>query len=71
MGSLLHADEIVLVQENEDDLQRSMFQLQEGAREYLLTISVRKAKTMAFKGKLYEYNLRMSIDHKHAPKRDK
>ena len=51
MGSLLYADDIVLIQENEDDLQRAMFQLQEVAREYSLTISVRKTKTMAFKGK--------------------
>ena len=41
MGSLLYADDIVLTEENEHDLQRAMFQLQEIAREYSLTISVR------------------------------
>ena len=50
MGFLLYADDIVLIQENEGDLQRVMFQLQEVAREYSLTISVRKTKTMAFEG---------------------
>ena len=39
IGSLLYADDIVLIQENEDDLQTAMFQLQEVAREYSLTIS--------------------------------
>ncbi len=51
MSSLLYADDVVLIQENEDDLQRAMFQLQEVAREYSLTISVRNNKIMAFKGK--------------------
>ena len=51
MGSLIYADDIVLIQEeNEDELQRAMFQLQEVVREYSLTISVRKTKIMAFKG---------------------
>ena len=51
MVSLLHADGIVLIQENENDLQRAMFQLQEMAIEYAQTISLRKTKTMEFKGK--------------------
>ena len=46
----LYADDIVLIQENGDDLQRAMFQLQEVTREYSLTIPVRKTKSMAFKG---------------------
>ena len=49
--SYLYADDIVLIQENENDLQRAMLQLQEVARAYSLTISVRTTKTMAFKGK--------------------
>ena len=49
MDSLLYADDTVLTQENKDELQRAMFQFQEVAREYSLTISVRKTKTMAFK----------------------
>ena len=42
MGSLLYADDKVLIRENENDLQRAIFQLQEVAEEYSLTISVRK-----------------------------
>ena len=51
MGSLLYADDRVLIQENVDDLQRAMFQLQEVAGEYSLTLSVRKIKITAFKDK--------------------
>ena len=51
MGSLLYTYDIVLIQENEDDLQRAMIQLQEDVREYSLTISIRKTKPIAFKGK--------------------
>ena len=40
MDSLLYADDIILIQQNEDDLQRAMFQLQEVTRDYTLTISV-------------------------------
>ena len=57
-GCLLHADDIVRIQENKDDLQGAMFQLQEVARQYSLTISVRKTKTMAFKDK---YPVRTNI----------
>ena len=39
MGSLLYADDIVLIQENEDDLQRAKFQFQDVARFRLLKYS--------------------------------
>ena len=51
MGSLLHDDDTVLIRENENYLQKAKFQLQEVVREYSLTISVRKTKTMSFKCK--------------------
>ena len=40
MGSVLYADDIVLIQENEDDFQKAMFQLQEVARDYLSLIHI-------------------------------
>ena len=51
MDSLPYADGIVIIKQNEDDLHRSMFQLQEAERENSLTISERKTKTVAFKDK--------------------
>ena len=58
----LYADDIVLIQKNEDDLQRAMFELQDISREYSLTNSVRNATTMAFKGK-YPVRTRIIINN--------
>ena len=49
MGSLLHADNIIIIQESEEDLQRSIFQLQDLVRQSSLTVSEEKTKTMVFK----------------------
>ena len=52
VGSMLYADDIVLIQESKDDLQRYMFQLQEEiAEQYSLTFLDNKSTTLTFKGK--------------------
>lgn len=51
ISTLLFADDQVLISDNEDILQRSIFELQTIAGEYNLEISVQKTKSMAFQGK--------------------
>jgi hypothetical protein len=51
LNSLLYADDLTIIQSNEDDLQRSIFYLSKLCQDYNLKISKNKTKTMAFKGK--------------------
>ncbi|KAJ4443127.1 hypothetical protein ANN_04777 [Periplaneta americana] len=44
-------DDLIIIQKNEDDLQKSLHELNEICKLYDLKISVRKTKTMAFRGK--------------------
>ena len=49
--TLLFADDQVIVAENEDELQRSVFKLEKIAKEYGMKISTAKIKVIAFRGK--------------------
>lgn len=49
--TLLFADDQVIVAENEDELQRSVFKLEKIAKEYGMKISTAKTKVIAFRGK--------------------
>lgn len=51
LNTLLYADDQVILQENEDNLQISIYQLEQILKEYNLIVSVNKTKVMAFKGK--------------------
>lgn len=48
---LLYADDIVIIQNSEENLQRSVYKLSQIGKEYNLKISTRKTKVMAHKGK--------------------
>ena len=50
LNLLLYADDQVIIQENEDDLQRSIYKLNQLCKEYNFHISLQKTKIMAFKG---------------------
>jgi hypothetical protein len=50
-NTLLFADDQIIIQESEDELQRSIFYLNNICKCYNLKISINKTKTMAFKGK--------------------
>lgn len=51
LETMLFADDQVILAEDEDELQRSMFKLENIARRYGMKISTQKTKTMAFRGK--------------------
>ncbi len=49
--TLLFADDQVMISDNEDTLQRALYELQMIIKEYNLEISIQKTKSMAFQGK--------------------
>lgn len=51
LNILLFADDLVIIQGNEDNLQTAIYRLQEIAKIYKLVISVPKTKVMAFQGR--------------------
>jgi hypothetical protein len=51
LNTLLFADDQIIIQENKDELQRSIFYLNNICKSYNLNISVNKTKIMDFKGK--------------------
>jgi hypothetical protein len=51
LGTLLFADDQVIVAQNEDDLQRAVYYLQVTASEFNMSTSTEKTKFMAFAGK--------------------
>jgi hypothetical protein len=55
---LLFADDMFIVQENEDTLQKSMNELQKLSNNYNFYISTTKTKVLAFQGK---YAIRSKI----------
>jgi len=48
---LLFADDQVIIQDTEDNLQKAVHKLDQLITEYGLTISVEKTKSLAFKGR--------------------
>jgi hypothetical protein len=54
----LFADDMLIIQENEDTLQKSMYELQKLSNNYNFNISTTKTKVMAFQGK---YPIRSKI----------
>jgi hypothetical protein len=55
---LLFADDMLIIQENKDTLQKSRYELQKLSNNYNFNISTTKAKVMAFQGK---YTIRSKI----------
>jgi hypothetical protein len=51
LNTLLFADDQIIIQESEDELQRSKFYLNNICKSYNFKISINKTKTMAFQGK--------------------
>src|SRR6266576_2501227 len=51
LETMLFADDQAIFAKNEDDLQRSVFNLENIARKFGMKISTSKTKTLAFKGK--------------------
>jgi hypothetical protein len=51
LNTLLFADDQIIIQESEDELQRSIFYLTNIYKSYNLKISINKTKTVSFKGK--------------------
>jgi hypothetical protein len=51
LNTLLFADDQIIIQESKDELQRSVFHLNNICKSYTLKISIHKTRTMAFKGK--------------------
>ena len=51
IGCLLFADDLIILQNSEDDLQRAVYKLSNLCQKYKLRISAQKTKVMAFKGK--------------------
>lgn len=51
LNSLIYADDLTIIQNNEDDLQRSIYRLKILCEDYNLKISKDKTKIMAFEGK--------------------
>jgi predicted RNA-binding protein associated with RNAse of E/G family len=51
LDTLLFADDQVTVAQNEDELQRAVYNLQVTASEFNMSISTEKTKIMAFAGK--------------------
>jgi ribosomal protein RSM22 (predicted rRNA methylase) len=50
LSTLLFVDDQVIIADTEDNLQKAVYKLNQIITEYSLTISVQKAKSMAFKG---------------------
>jgi hypothetical protein len=50
-GTLLFADDQILIQDKEDNLQQSIYTLHNTSKEYNFKILIQKTKVMAFKGK--------------------
>ena len=61
LNSLLYADDKVIIQDSEDKLQKSVYTLEQIAKEYGLKLSTEKTKTMAFKG-IYPVRTKIVID---------
>jgi hypothetical protein len=59
----LFADDQIIIQESEDELQRSIFYLNNICKSYNSKISINKTKTMAFKGK-YPVKTKIIIEDK-------
>ena len=51
LNTLLFADDLVIIQDSEDKLQKSVYILNQMSKDYNLKISMDKTKIMAFKGK--------------------
>jgi hypothetical protein len=51
INTLPFADDQILIQEKEDNLQQSVYTLHNISKEYNFKISIQKTKVMAFKGK--------------------
>ena len=51
LSTLLFADEQVIIADREGNLQRAAHKLNQITTEYVLTISVQKTKSMAFRGR--------------------
>jgi endonuclease/exonuclease/phosphatase family metal-dependent hydrolase len=51
LNCLIFADDLIVLQESEDDLQRSLFELDKIGQDYNLIISSSKTRVMAFRGK--------------------
>jgi hypothetical protein len=58
ISSILYADDTVIIQESEDELQRAILKLNKTNEEYCLKISASKTKIMALSGK---YQIRSQI----------
>jgi hypothetical protein len=63
LNTLLFADDQIINQESEDELQISIFYLKNICKSYNLKISINKTKTMAFKGK-YPVRTKIIIEDK-------
>lgn len=63
LDSILFADDLVLLALSEDDLQRSIYNLQQVAATYNMEISTDKTKIMAFCGK-YPIQSKICLDNK-------
>jgi hypothetical protein len=57
------ADDQIIIQETEDELQRSIFYLNNICKSYNLKSSINKTKTMAYKGK-YPVRTKIAIEDK-------
>jgi hypothetical protein len=55
---LLFADDMMIIQENEDTLQKCMCELQKPSNNYNFNVSTTETKVMAFQGK---YSIRSKI----------
>jgi hypothetical protein len=51
LNTLLFANDQAIIQDSEDNLQKSVYILNQLSKDYNLKISMDKTKTMAFKGK--------------------
>lgn len=63
INALLFADDLAIIQETEDDLQRSLHQLNNLCKTYNMKISYNKTKVMAFKG-TYPVRTKIIIDNR-------
>jgi len=63
LSTLLFADDQVIIADREDNLQRAAHKLNQIITEYVLTISVQKTKSMAFRG-LDPVRTKIVIDNK-------
>jgi hypothetical protein len=58
VNMLLFADDVLIIQENEDALQKSMYELNKISNNYNCNICTTKTKVMTFQGK---YPIRSKI----------